>query len=390
MRCVPPVHSPVALPDLFRGAAAVAGLSTAGGEELQGTLLKDYGAGSVWLFDSGTSALIAAFRLASRGALLRVACPSYICVDVGSAAQFVGVELVLYDTDPATLSPDIDSLRRAVGSGVSAVLVAHLFGFPVAMDEVRALCDEHGLTLIEDAAQEAGARYNGQRLGSMGDLAILSFGRGKGATGGGGGALLINGDWSSKHDLHGDELSNAKQPPGWRPLIASKAQWLFGRPGLYCLPLSLPYLRLGQMVYRAAHEPRGISRASAAILSGGRRIAAAATEGRRAMAERYSGMIGPRSRLTRIAEARGAEASYLRFPVKDISADRAESRRLGIVRGYPKLLDEEVRLRATVVPGGGQRPGAAELRDRLFTLPTHSQVQDVDVRRILAWITGPG
>jgi hypothetical protein len=76
--------------------------------------------------------------------------------------------------------------------------------------------------------------------------------------------------------------------------------------------------------------------------------------------------------------------------VKDISADRAESRRLGIVRGYPKLLDEEVRLRATVVPGGGQRPGAAELRDRLFTLPTHSQVQDVDVRRILAWITGPG
>src|SRR5690606_21063576 len=106
-------------------------------------------------------------------------------------ARFAGVRVRLYDVDPATLSPDLDSLAAAIARGVDSIVVAHLYGFPVNMRGVLKLAMAAGIPVIEDAAQGAGGTLDDRLLGSFGALSVLSFGRGKGTTGGNGGALLL-------------------------------------------------------------------------------------------------------------------------------------------------------------------------------------------------------
>jgi dTDP-4-amino-4,6-dideoxygalactose transaminase len=153
------------------------------------TLRERFGARDVILTDSGTSALILALRsLLPQGAT--IAYPAYACVDLTAVALRARMRVRLYDLDPATLSPDLDSVRAAIGRGVDAIVVAHLYGYPADVAGVEELAALHGIPVIEDAAQGAGGTVRGMRLGSLGDVSILSFGRGKGTTCGSGGALL--------------------------------------------------------------------------------------------------------------------------------------------------------------------------------------------------------
>ena len=97
----------------------------------------------------------------------------------------------LYDIDPSTLSPDLDSVTKVFARGVDAIVVSHLYGYPADFLGVQALASEHGIPLIEDAAQGAGGALCNRMLGTLGDIAILSFGRGKGMTSGSGGAVIV-------------------------------------------------------------------------------------------------------------------------------------------------------------------------------------------------------
>jgi perosamine synthetase len=69
-------------------------------------------------------------------------------------------------------------------------MAVHLYGHPADMDPLRSLADEHGLTLIEDAAEAHGARYKGRRTGSLGDAAVFSFYGNKIITTGEGGMIV--------------------------------------------------------------------------------------------------------------------------------------------------------------------------------------------------------
>lgn len=83
---------------------------------------------------------------------------------------------------------DPDALPLALTSSTKAIIPVHLYGEPADMDPILAFAREHGLWVIEDAAQAHGARYKGQRVGSLGDAACFSFYPGKnlGAMGDGG------------------------------------------------------------------------------------------------------------------------------------------------------------------------------------------------------------
>src|SRR5205085_6679 len=114
-----------------------------------------------------------------------------------------------------------------------------------------------GATVIEDAAQGAGGSLRGRRLGSLGELAVVSFGRGKGLCASGGGALLTSreNDEDRLAANLGDVERSAPQR-GWSGLAKGAIQWALGRPSVYALPSMLPWLHLGEMVYHAASEPR--------------------------------------------------------------------------------------------------------------------------------------
>src|SRR6266545_7201880 len=191
-----PAHSPLSMAALLAGARAAAARNggSARAEEHVVELLKErYSAMAVLLTESGTAALTAALRGALRdrpGAA--VALPAYACYDLATAADGAGVSVFLYDVDPHTLAPDLAQLRAALNQGAAAVVVVHLYGYPVDLAQVSAVAAETGAVVIEDAAQAAGAVVKDRPAGTQGSLTVLSFGRGKGLTGGSGGALLAN------------------------------------------------------------------------------------------------------------------------------------------------------------------------------------------------------
>ncbi len=192
---LPPVHSPITLAALGRGVRAFSGGSAARRAEAEiGDWLERSFSPRRWhLVDSGTSAIRLALQHAVAGhATRRIALPAYGCYDLATACDGAEVEVVLYDLDPGTLGPDWNSYEAALDSGPAAVVLVHLYGVPVDLDRATSLARRRGVRVIEDAAQGAGGSWQGKALGSFGDYAVLSFGRGKGITGGGGGALLLH------------------------------------------------------------------------------------------------------------------------------------------------------------------------------------------------------
>jgi dTDP-4-amino-4,6-dideoxygalactose transaminase len=104
------------------------------------------------------------------------------------AVSHAGATPVPVDPDPHTHNIDPALIESAITSKTKAIIAVHLYGQPADMDPIRAIARQHGLKLIEDAAQAHGARYKGQRAGSLGDAAGFSFYPGKnlGALGDGG------------------------------------------------------------------------------------------------------------------------------------------------------------------------------------------------------------
>ena len=370
-RWQPPVLSPVAPTALLRAAPAALSRSAAALDRLERILRQRFAANHVALTDSGTSALILA--LPKKGT---VALPAYACVDLLAAAAFAGLRVRLYDTDPATLSPDLDSVRAALERGVDAIVVAHMYGFPADVPGVAAIAAAHGVMVIEDAAQHAAGSLDGTRLGAFGPLTVLSFGRGKGTTGGSGGALL------SRDPL--PEWQTPASNAGWRDWLVTAAQMAIGRPSLYGIPASLPFLKLGETIYEEAHEPRSLSHAAAALAS--ETVAAADVERDRRFSrvQMILSALSTAPDLDVIRPIADGQSGYLRLPVLDRKG-RAAAPRLGIVRSYPRPLGEEPIARQLVEANEPSTPGAKRICESLFTLPTHARVTDSDRDQIVGW-----
>jgi perosamine synthetase len=297
------------------------------------------------------------------------------------------VRVRLYDVDPATLSPDLTSLRAACARGVEAVVVAHLYGYPADVAGACQVAADFGVPVIEDAAQGIGGALHGQRLGSCGDLSVLSFGRGKGVTCGSGGALLAASDaWGDV--IRAAEALLVNPAPGLKPLVSLAAQWALGRPSVYAIPCAIPGLRLGEMVYRPAHEPRAMSNAAIRMLVPAWQRADEAIERRRTIGFKLTSMARGARSVRPIRVVSGGTPGFLRMAVLDAGA-RSPSPALGIVRSYPRALHDMSELWPIVAPGARRHPGADELVRSLFTLPTHEWVNDDDLAACETWLNEP-
>jgi len=139
---------------------------------------------------SGTFALELALRALKVGPGDEVILAAYDYPGNFLAIHAVGAVPVLVDIDPANWNLDPRQLPAACGPATRAIIVSHLHGGLVPMGEVLAIAQEHGVAVIEDAAQQPGARVEGRLAGTWGDVGILSFGGSKLLTAGRGGALL--------------------------------------------------------------------------------------------------------------------------------------------------------------------------------------------------------
>lgn len=128
---------------------------------------------------NGTAALTIALKALGVGRGDEVIVPAMTFIASAAAVHEAGATPVLADVDPLTYTLDPAGAGRAITSRTRAIMPVHLYGQPADLDPLLALCRQHDLFLIEDAAQAHGARYKGRRVGGIGQAAGFSFYPGK-------------------------------------------------------------------------------------------------------------------------------------------------------------------------------------------------------------------
>ena len=154
---------------------------------------------------SGTGALHLALIIAGVKPGDRVLVSTLTFAATANAVRYVGAEPVFVDSDRRSWNMDPDLLAQALedakvrGQRYAAVIAVDLYGQCADYDRISALCAEHEVLLIEDAAEAIGATYNGRPAGSFGEMAVFSFNGNKMITTSGGGAFLTDRqDWADK------------------------------------------------------------------------------------------------------------------------------------------------------------------------------------------------
>ena len=122
---------------------------------------------------SGRIAIGMALRALGVGPGDRVLLPAYHSLSMIPPVHWRGAEAVFYRVHPDT-TVDLDDVARKIGPGVKAIVATHFFGFPQALGALRALCDAHGVGLVEDCAHCFFGEHDGVAVGSSGDYAIGS------------------------------------------------------------------------------------------------------------------------------------------------------------------------------------------------------------------------
>jgi dTDP-4-amino-4,6-dideoxygalactose transaminase len=312
--------------------------------------------------------------------------PAYSCFDVATAAVGAGSEVVFYDIDPTTLSPVQESFERALEAGVAAAVVGNLYGYPVDWTFLRKTAASADVTLVEDAAQGLGTTWGEEDGGVFGELTVLSFGRGKGWTGGGGGALLARGPIAGQTR---SRCVQAGQGLGGdlKASFLSLAQWALGRPSFYGIPASIPALGLGETRYKEPKEPVSMGGFQVSLLLATARSAREEVGRRRETAAQLLAILsegGVEAPLHPIRPLTGGGSSFLRLPTMATSDPGAtglapREKALGIVRGYPQALPDLPQIQPARVEQPEHFPGARALARRLLTLPTHSLLTSADL-----------
>ncbi|MFC7198033.1 DegT/DnrJ/EryC1/StrS family aminotransferase [Halospeciosus flavus] len=144
---------------------------------------------------NGTTALHAALHALGIGSGDRVLTTPFSFVATANAVRHCGADVGFVDVDPETYALDADALAarlRESGGDIDAVVVVHLYGLPADVGRLRDLADEHDVALVEDACQAHGATFEGERVGSFGDVGCFSFYPTKNATAGEGGMVVTD------------------------------------------------------------------------------------------------------------------------------------------------------------------------------------------------------
>ena len=160
--------------------------------ELEKSLSKVTGAKYAVAVSNGTAALHLAAMAAGWKEGDEVIVSSITFAASANCVRYCGAKPVFADIKPDTYNIDPDSIRSLITPATKAVVAVDFTGQAVELDEIRAICKEHNLLLVEDAAHAIGTKYKGKPVGSIADMTCFSFHPVKTITSGEGGAITTN------------------------------------------------------------------------------------------------------------------------------------------------------------------------------------------------------
>lgn len=380
MAFVAPAGTPLTIADLARGLSR--GHEGAVLEELRALLCRIAGRDQAWLFSTGRAAMVVAFeamkRVAGDPQRVEVIMPGYTCYSVPAAAERAGLVPRLCDVDPATLDLDLASLGEVDSSRVLAIVSANLYGLPNSLPAIEAFARQHGLFMLDDAAQALDARIAGRAAGGFGDVGLYSFDKGKNITTLQGGAL------AARSGALADSIAAivATLPgPGVAGTLTTIAKLvaysLLLRPRPYGFVRRLP-LGLGLTPYETDYPIQAFDRALAGLAALQLWRLAAITGARTGNAARLGRVLAGDGRLSPVRPLAGSEPVYARFPALAPPAVRAaliatlEGAGIGATPSYPRALIDVPQVAARLAADQRPTPGAREVANRIVTLPTHA------------------
>lgn len=195
-------------------------------KELEGMICDSLKVKHTHLVSSGTTALSTALASAGIGAGDKVIVPPFTFVASIEAVVLAGAVPIFAEIDETlTLSPSGIEAAIKQYPDIKAVNFIHMCGSMGHMDEVKAICDKHGIILLEDACQATGGSYKGQFLGTIGQVGALSFDSVKTISCGEGGAILTNDDsiYANAHQYsdHGHDHIGLDRGAESHPIMGS-------------------------------------------------------------------------------------------------------------------------------------------------------------------------
>ena len=192
-------------------------MSTVGANinEVERIVCEKLGCNYTVALSAGTAALHLAVKLAGIKPGEKVFCSDMTFSATVNPVVYEGGVPVFIDTEYDTWNMDPAALEKAfeLYPEVRVVVMAHLYGTPAKIEELKAVCDRHHAMIIEDAAESMGATYKGMQTGTFGNYNAISFNGNKIITGSAGGMLLT------------DEKESAEKVRKWSTQSRENAPW---------------------------------------------------------------------------------------------------------------------------------------------------------------------
>jgi len=374
-RALAPSGIPIKLTDILAGVCALLSGEKALARFNQ-QVCQHFGMRHSVTVSSGRAGLSLLFRALQKLHPRRreVLIPAFTSFSVPSAVVNAGLQVSLYDVDPASLSPVCSSLAGAINDSTLCIVVCHLFGYPVDFDAVLNLAQERQIPVVDDAAQAMGAYYKGKPVGTFGDAGLFSLSRGKNITAVDGGIIVTNDD-SLAEAITAIDL----EPVGIKDylIVMIKAVVLsfLLHPRCYWLPRSIPALNIGASHFNPDFAVQRFTAFQAGIAQRMLKRLDQINAERKRVADRLIRLLSGINAVVLPQVVAGAEPVFLRLPVIGSSTEEAPA--LGVVRSFPAAVQR--------IPGiepylATRRdfPGANLLAERVLTLPTHCYVTDAD------------
>ena len=387
-RTLPPAAAPIGWKAFFNGLLGILH-SRKEVQRFEAEIKEHFNTKHCFLVSSGKAAL-ALVLLALKERYpdrTEVIIPAYTCYSVPSAIVRARLEIKLCDLAENSFDFNFEQLSPMLKSEkLLAVIPIHLFGIPAAVERLKDLIKDPQVTVIEDAAQAMGGEWQGQKLGSLGEVGFFSTGRGKAFSTIEGGVIL------TKNDRLAERIKKmVADLPRYAPLeilnliFYSVSLNLLMYPNMFWLPKGLPFLKLGETFFEPDFKIRRMSVFQAGLAAGWPKKLLALQKIRSAQVKHWQAII-PQSSLGQVETN---TLPLLRFPVmlKDQAAmldilQQGEAKGLGVAPSYPKAIHRIPELMSTF--NGQHYPVAVDIARRLLTLPVHEYVSDGDRRSISA------
>lgn len=343
------------------------------------------------LVNSGTAALALALIVARNRQPARlnptVILPAYACPDLVAAAEFAGVRPVLVDVGADDPGYSLPAVAAALTADTVAVVAVNFLGIRERLQPLKALLAQaSGPLLIEDDAQWFPEPM--QQHGMVGDLACVSFGRGKPVSLLGGGALLVR--EGSGLEVPSANIAAAQDEGGSYAWKARAFNLLLDRRWYWSINRN-PLFTLGQTVFKPLSQIAALSAVRRGYLASNVETYLAQT---RAAEAEWMSALAPSAAVVPLAAIQERAGRLLRFPVlcrdaaaRDKLLERLQRAGLGATALYRKPLVQIEGVGAKV-EAHGACPGAASFAARLLTLPVHAQVHLRDVHRAARLLAG--